>query len=550
MPGPDELTYRDYADFTGGLWQRSDDRECAPNGLLECTDCFPLPSGGLKAFAAFEPIATGFSTPPTGNTWVLGIWSMPQGGIGGFRNWFMLCIDAGANVNLYSLSGSGGSFEGFVRSLRGDAALTWTLIHTKTIASLDTGIRMVPYRTDAGGGSYFNYPTSTNGGIWESDGSTAVLRFSSTVAPFAFSVYGVWTHQGRLLTLTDEGTGNQQNSIIYTDAGSSAAPSTANFLRPLGETAGAIRGLVPSEPSELLFWKGEVAVGDVQGAITAPTVRQNAYQHTLLRGFPVQTPLGVVCVIQGEGAYLWGGQGLEYISAPILGDGMGGTPVSTEDDDAGVDQTSDLIGATFSAWRGQYACVTGQLGAYEHWVFFNNGYVLDSRTGAWFTQTSAPGARYWGADQRRRLMFVSCNTPFSVQASQPFPPAMYFSQMGESNWIPMHEMSYTLPLIESVGQRTNLREIEYDVTTYNAESTLTVEATSADGTDNVTLGPYTLGNTRPDSVRITVPGHPQEWYKVRTVLKSNRPQEEAPSVSKMRVGTQPSTRNPVNKVSG
>lgn len=548
MAGYDEYEWREYQDFSGGLWERGNDRECAPNGLLECTDCFPQPWGGLKAFAAFEPIATGFSSAPVGSTWILGIWSMPQGGIGGFRNWFMLTIDSVATVRLYTLSGTGVSVgESFVPSLRGDPVTTlqWALIASQATVSLDTGIRMESYRSNAGGGSYYSFPASSSGGIWEADGATANLRFASTVAPLQQSVYGLWTHQGRLVTVTDEGTGNQQNTIVYTDAGSTAALSTANTLRPLGESAGVIRGLSPAEPSELLFWKDEIAFGDIQGAIVAPSIRQNGYQHLRVRNFPIKTPIGVVSVVSGEGAYAWSGSGVDHISPSILGDAMGGTAISSEDDTETSATASDLEGATFSLHRGAYACVTGHLGCYEHWVFFNNGYVMDARTGAWFKQTSAPGARYWGSDSRRRLVFVSCRNSFTVQAGQPFPPAAFFSQMGETYWTPMHTYSFTPPLIESPGQKTNLRELEYELYAFNSESTITVEVSSPEGALD-TLGPYTLASDA-SSVRITVPGHPAEWYKVRTTLKSNRPGEEAPLMSKMRVGTQASTRNQVNR---
>lgn len=543
MPGLDELKWQEYVDFSGGLWERGNDRDCAPNGLLEATDCYPQPWGGIKAFCEFEPIRMPFATGPTNPAWVIGYWALNDSSS---NNHYVMTIEniAGAyTFALHRVGSGGGQIASFVSNgLRaGDpSSFTWTRIYSQAAVSMDTGIRMEAYRDSASYGAWYNFTHSTNHGVWKA--GTTAPAFSG-----AFSAYGLWVHQGRLVTVTDDGSGVQQNKIIYTDAGSTAAPSTANFLLPFGEHPSPIRALLPSEPSEFLVWKDYLNLGDIQGPIVTPTVRGLVYQHMHVRNFPVHTPVGVVSVVFNEGAFAWNGNTLDHISPQILGDPMGGTVVSSDEETGNIAAVgSDLEGCTLGVNRYDYAQVTGQLGCYEHWVFFNNGYVMDSRTGAWFKQTSAPGARYWASDPYRRLLMCSCRNSFRVNSGGfPIPDVMYFSEMGESAWTKAQTYSFTLPLIENPAQKINVREIEYELYAYNSESTITVEVTNATETLDA-LGPYSM-TSGSNTVRVLIPGHPSDWYKVRTVLKSNRAKTEAPTMTRMRVGTQDSTRNPVNR---
>lgn len=573
MPATDELTWKEYVDFTGGLWERGNDRECAPNGLLECTDCFPDPAGGLTAFAAFRPILTGWQTQggaavPT-NAYAIGVWSLPVSTLaGGVYTITVEGTTAPFTVRIWQMRGDTTSQEVSEEELDGahsNSGAGWRQLHIHSgVATIQTAIRWEIFR-DAGAfatpKAWFNFPVTSTGG-----GTTYGLYYwdQSTVAPGFittgdFPPQGMWTYQNRILTIVGESGNVQPTKIIYTDPGSTATPSSANYILPVGEVPARINFLSPLNPSDLFFMKEDALFGSIQGALTAPTVRQLGFQHLRSRTWPTRSSLGLVMVIQNEGAYVWDGQSFSHISLAITGDAMGGTPydfATTLEYTTPTAVGSDLEGAPdFAApANGQRyrQSVSGQLGAFEHWVFFNNGYMLDTRTGAWFKQTSVPGARFWASDETHQRMYVSCRNPFTTQEHLPValygypdaPYTYYWSRMGEGHWTPMHTYSFTLPLIYSPGTQTNVRELEYHVNAFNDLSTLEAEVTFLDnnGTQQtLTIDPVNLVEG-PSPVRVKVPGHPAAWYKVRTIMKSNREGVAAPSLERMFCGTQPTTR--------
>lgn len=542
MPGIDELTWREYVDFTGGLWEKNNDQDCAANGLLEANDCFPDPSGGLKAFAEFAPITTPFAAgvAPSAATNVLGVWANPG------RPPLLMTIEGPANstVRMYALSTTPSESD-----LIGNGA-EWVATLTRTdVTSINSCVRMERFRDDASGYlEVFNLPANTGtstGGIWQSGTTAGSATF--LFAPLGDRLpTGLWSHQSRLVTLNTIG-GAVDTRVVYTEPGSVAAPSTANFLLPFGEQASPIKALQPFEPSDLIFFKDEWCVGAIQGTITSPVVRQLGATHTRIRGFPTNSPIGLVFVVMNEGAYSFDGQEPKHISHAILGDPMGGVPwnATAGTFSATTDQLGDFDGAVWTVANAR-SMTTGQLGAYEHWVFFNNGYVLDSRTGAWFKQTSAPRARYWSANLFERRMYVATGTAFVSDGNRsPVPNVLFWSRMGESSWTPMHTYSFTLPLIKNAGMKTNVRELEYHLNTSNDTSTLTAEVTYLDN-DGVqqtkTYGPYDLNSIGAQKLRVQIKGAPADWWKVRTVLTSNRSGTEAPRLERMFCGTQPSTR--------
>lgn len=552
MPGSDELEWRSFEDFTGGLWEQDDDRRCATNGLLECTDCFPSPDGGLKAFAEFQPVRAPFvaGDAPTTPTWALGIWAgadpattrglfvMLMSGLTSPYTLRLVCLATAATISQSDLEGGGASW---------DATLT-----RADVTAISPAVHMESFQSASATNNYFNLPISisvgSTNGIWTTDQTTAAFSFNPGASTLLEPV-GVTVYQNRLLTIGPGLGAALHRAIWYTDPGAATIASTNNYIQP-GAAGGLVQFIQPHSPSDLIFVTRGNYIGSAQGAITSPTVREYNRTGTNIRTFPADTPLGLVMVVANEGAYAWDGQSFTHISQAILGDPMGGPSFAYTQDTLGGPDTGDscnLPGAPWAQAAGTVA--SGRVGSYEHWVLFSNGYVLDLRTGAWFKQTSAPGARYWAQDYSATRVYVTTNDRFQVDAGtlRPTPHFAYWSNMGENQWTPSATYSFTVPLIDSPSQRTNLREVEYDITTYNGDSTLTVEVTSADGTDDVTLGPYTLADSRPDGVRVLVPGHPQEWYKVRTILKSNRPGTSAPTMRRMRVGTQPSTRNPVNR---
>lgn len=587
-PGLDELEWREFQDFTGGLWERGNDRLCAPNGLLECVDCFPMPDGGLRAFAKFAPIGAAFSSSAAAvtpiapaNAHVLGVWytTVPvQAAPGGGLVCLTLQLSPNAalpgvvrwRVQIWKLSSTGDAVGGAnvytEAMLNGDGDASWVAAVSRDVAEFDSAVNAVSFRSVAAGAqTYVTFCGNTTvagesmGGIYRLGlgGSTASIIIPATRFNGNWYLHSLETHQNRLI-FTGEFDGVGDAAIYYTNAGTDTAVTTANALAPTDQ-AGQISLLSPLPPSDLVFLQQAHAFGTIQGSLTAPTIRHQAFQHLRVRNRPVRTDAGLALVVHNEGLYFWDGNTLQPASNAIQGDPMGGTPYNNSTFSEGsVDPTyakpysrtaivSDLEGAP--PFSGTFALdLSGQLGVYENWLFCNNGYMMDLRTGAWFKQSSAPGARYWASDTLERRMFVATRTRFSAALDARgggTPAPLYWSRMGESSWDAMDTYSFTLPLIESPGQRTNLRELEYDLSTHNGSSTISVEVTPASG-DVIKLGPFDLADSRADTVRILVPGHPQNWYKIRTILSSNRA-DEAPTLMRMRVATQPSTRTPVNR---
>lgn len=570
MPGIDELAWKEYVDFTGGLWERGNDRECAANGLLECMDCFPQQHGGLKAFARFEPVGAPFEQALTSSTRCYGVWDFPNAL--GARGLAALVFDYPNNtlklVSLFSTDFNQHIQFPSDQQVRGYKAQLKTIYSRTDVSLLRGAVRAEIYPQAPPPSSltymaYFSFPiNSVTPGTTNGPGLYRSILSSTNATNFAAGITtvhtagpsGVWTHQGRLMTLgSDQVTGWE--GIFYTNPGDSVF-STARLLKPAGLNPYDLAFLAGFEPSELITMKRNHSLMSIQGSITTPTVRETSYTHLTSVMYPVRSDIGLVIVTREEGAFAWTGQALTHISPQIVGSPMAGpagrrirvsefdasNPAGFTENNGSVDGWSDIdISSDVTDLIGTGQAMGGQLGALGPFIGFAAGYMLDTRTAAWFKQSTCPTARYWAVNEDSRRVFVATSTAVRTD-----PNVIYWARFDESNWVPMDEYSFTLPLILTPAQMVNVRELEYHLNAVNDTSDVRVEVTfqtNNGGTETLSLGPFSTAKG-PSAIRVQVPGHPSAWYKIRTVVRSNRKGDAAPTLERMFCGTQAGTRLP------
>lgn len=175
-------------------------------------------------------------------------------------------------------------------------------------------------------------------------------------------------HQGRALAfdagLDSRGNANFQafhnEQLYFTKANLTDLESTdaTTFGQ---EFAAGYAAVVSSNASELLCFKRTSGAYLVRGEITAPTVTRLPGIPAVgnLRHTPAVTPLGVVFLVQKQGAWLWNGGELA-------------TRMSTNLDGDFYEVDSDF-------W--DYA---GRLHFFSELVYFPNNWVLDWQRGSWW----------------------------------------------------------------------------------------------------------------------------------------------------------------------
>ena len=521
MASFDELVWTEYSDFTAGLYERGTDRSCPPNGLLECQDCYPQASGGLRATGVWQAMTT--TNIPT-NGYILNVGSVRGGGP---ENLYILVLVAnagGAGSHTFELFKLTGTYSGG----------SWTLLGSVTgFPSWWFGNRMTLFRV---GGSlqsgtnsaYFNlYGNTTKDGVYKTDGSTVAQAFAA-LAPTDVSAY-----QSRLLYTQNAG------PIWFTSVGSDGTPSTANGLFPYEEINTNIRCMTPFSPSDLVVHKTNVGVFDIQGDLTSPTVRQMAFTHVNVQMYPAQTDQGLAWTLYADGVYIFDGANWNPISQPIIGCPM--MPNYPGSDDIFGNTPHPGEPSVTSLGFG----VTGQSCFSQYFLYAGQSYIWDIRTGGWFKITipeSASGtASHFVFENVEPTEYIVHSRNLSMQTGR---HPLWFMEANENDLTRATSYSYTLPLIYNQGQQTTLRELEYQLNAFDTSSTVTVTVTHVDATGaqvSETIGPLTIAGSGPQKMRIGIDGHPSDWWKVRTVLASGT-SAEAPMLEKMFTATDPATR--------
>lgn len=520
MASFDELTWKEYSDFTAGLYERGTDLSCPPNGLLSCQDCYPQVEGGLRASGVWKAMTT---TNLPNDGYILAVEGIFGGGPAGLYVLVLIANAGGAGNHTFQLFILTGSVTGG----------SWTSLGTVTgFTSWWFGNRVSLYRTGASLTSgvtdiYMNlYGNTTKDGIYKSDGSTLAQAFAAK-APTDVIAY-----QSRLLYTQNVG------PIWFTSAGVDTAPTSANGLFPYQEFGTNMRCMFPFSPSDLIVEKRAIGILDIQGDITAPTARQMTFKnHDNVLMYPAYTDQGLAYTMYEDGVYVYDGSNLNLISQPILGCPMQPNYFGSD----------DIIGLVPHAGEPSVSSlgfgVPGRSESYEYFLYAGQAYVWDTRTQAWFkitvpeasTSGTASHFTYYNTTPRQ---FIVHSRNLSMQTGR---HPLWYMEANEGDLTRASSYSFTLPLIYIQGQRTSLRELEYEVDVQEANSTLSVSILDSTGT-TTNMTAVTLAATGPQKVRVHVGLTSMEWYKVTTTLASATT-KEAPILTKMYTGTADATRS-------
>lgn len=559
MPGPQDLQWTAFSDFSGGLLKRTSDRECPQNGLLEATDCYPQPRGGLRSFARFEPVShTGLPT----NSLIFQLQKLrppfPQGKLYAA----VLALNAEATgihtFSIYSMD---------VSTLSAIQTGTWNQdsVH-HLVTAIDPSIQLLSYRTagtaagitTAGLGYrvYYNLPVaqststaSTGTTMYDTQGifrlgSTVVtdtassgfmltVQSSANIGSGASTANPLWpgsmaVHQARLLhTATFD---QLHNRVYMTSQGGDTG--TTDFFDPIGEKAGSVTWLEPGPAGYLVLAKSERSVMIVQGDMLNPTIREMAITHNYLQSFPVTTDIGTIYMVQDDGVFAFTQGGSQSISPNFYG-----TPMNP-----------GLYPATFNiANSDSIKLLTPTIAG--DFLFMGNGYVRDMRTNAWFQSSYLPASKHHTTDSSFFRVFTAANTVYT--GNNVVLNHGYFLENQDTTvttWNPSSTYSFTLPLIYSPHRQTSVREIVYEVDAFFKGSSLRTQVSVGykDRDEKVVFDKETdIGGSGPQQVRVGGIGAKGDWVRIRTEMRApgNHPAPcEAPFVERLFVGTQPATR--------
>lgn len=546
MPGPDTLQWTEFADFSGGLWERKSDRECPQNGALELTDCYPQQRGGLAAFARFEPVS---QTGLVANSVILACkWARPPFPQGRLRL-ATLEIDAIASgvhrFRVYSMA---------VNTLDSIKTGTWNVdMSLDNVTVCDPSIQIVEYRdgtmgyrcwvntpiaqsTAAGSTGTTNY---LNQGVWRlgataaststaSSGSTRRIKTTqqaggiSSNAPLWYGALA--SHQARLMyTVTFD---QLHNRIGMTSQGGQIG--TTDFVDPLGEKAGALTWMMPSQSDYMVAAKSQVGALVIQGAFPNPTNRQTNFSHNYLQSFPCATDAGVFYMAADDACYMAGQSAPQNITPNFYG-----TPMNP-----GLYRNASGDSNFFNVANSDNIKL-GQPALGGDFLFAGKGYVMDMRTQAWFKTSYLPDAKNFTTDTAFFRTFASDNTIYT--GSNQVLRYGYFLENSDTTtdtWNPSPSYSFTTPLISNPHQQTQVREIEYHIDAFKSGSTIKVEVYTPSG--QAFERTYEVPTTGPQKVRCSGIKAAGAWVKIRTTIASDPKHgapNEAPLMERMLVGT-------------
>lgn len=547
MSGPESLQWSEFADFSGGLWERASDRECPQNGLLEATDCYPQPKGGLKAFARAEPVS---QTGLVANSVILGVWWLrppfPQGRL----RLAALELNAEATgvhtFRIYSMA---------VNTLDQIKNGTWNADHTTNLVTvIDPSIQMVAHRDSVMGyRAWFNLPvaqspstsstattryttqgiyrlgdTSTASGPGSTVSSGSERRVGSSQLKDLTSQAAWWPgclapHQARL---TWTFTFNQlHNRVGMTTQG--AQSGSTDFIDPLGERSGAVTWMQPFQSDYLVAAKSQVGVLVIQGAYPNPTVRQTNFTHNYLQSFPCPTDQGVFYMAKDDACYLASQGPPQNITPNFYGTPMNPGHYPGDFNIANSDNTK-----------------LGQPTLAGDFLFAGKGYVFDTRTQAWFKSSYIPDAKNHTTDTAFFRMFCSDNVIYT--GSNQVLHHSYFLENSDASvetWNPSPSYSFTLPLISNHHQDTEVREMVFHLDAFKPNSSVTIEAHTPKG-QVFPPKTYHIEKAGPQKVRCPLQAK-GDWVKLRVTVSSDPKQpapNEAPYIERVMVGTAPDTR--------
>jgi hypothetical protein len=442
MPVDTHLQWNEIRDFSGGLWNRNGQLG-PPNAFVQMDDCFPAPSGGLKAW--FKP--TTFTTSGIADTT-------------NERARFLHCHEnvdgAGNNVN-YLLTYK--SSDGICRLYEMNEVASQTTWHNiKTFATgSDPSYQQTCTYVDTAGNRYLAFGTGngmgTDNGLW-----TVLYNAggAGTVTKQVAGAYSVaFNYQSRLCAVLG-------SVIHFSDAGLLTNISTNTAPVDIAEGQANILMVATFSPGDLLVFKEGAPIYLVEGDLNNYTVRQmNGSKAAQIGGNNVvRGPQGVIFRAGTDGIY----------ETP---DGSMLTPLSQS-----ISQRD---------WQGEQP-----MSCHNHWLFCaTNGHIFDYDSHAWFNTTFlVTSGSVCRLPRLGGFFFVD-----NVSAS----PMLIWKIIPQDGRTDNRAETFTIktgPLRDANGRQMEIRAIQVYARSFNgATSTVTVTvngvpqtaACDASGRGNVTF---------------------------------------------------------------
>lgn len=487
-------TWLERDDFSGGMWS-STDWVIPDNGLAVMEDCYPLPSGGIRAFAKFSSYTT------TG----IGAGEEP---IGGYVEQAGNNLGTGPASDLYLLTSGHASGPRLYRIWEGDdpAPTGWTLIKqfgagTATFGDF-TSYKMAavtePYRYLA-----FNMTGagSADKGLWRipfatTQATTPVRAVTGQAGTFALPI-GV--HQDRLIF--NDAFGGAK--FWFTNPGvETVAAGSFKEVQPYTPRSGHVF-FKSFAPSDLLVAKeGSQWVlmqGDISSTTSQRTMGDVRHANTLQR--PAETEQGIVFQALMDGIYITpDGQQMNKISEAISADDL---------------------------WNDELRSQPGYLAHLDNWLFTPSGHVYDFRTGAWFSLTdwtTSASAFVLMTDKRK-----SRHRLLAFKENGAGVPQIYYFDSEESGMA--RKSDYRIkwgPLHDDSGRQIEIGEVHVVLRCYQSGASM-----------EVTINGVTRTISNISSGRTVVPAMFRErgpQLDIEIELHSNDAAIEAPSIEAIRVG--------------
>lgn len=421
MPVGNALTWSEIRDWSPGLWTKEKSL-MPPNASQTMTDCYPVATGGLRAW--FQ--SSSFTTSGIGSTTTEAPRALfAHNNIGGSsatdNDYYLITYkSADTKIRVYRLNKSNGD-------------TTWSLIKLHA-AGLDPGFISTTAYVLADGTLYFVYGlglgaggTGGDGGVW------SVKQSDGTVTQRYVSGSYVANYQSRLVT-------NVGANLHYTDPGVWTNLSTNVAPVDVGTGQAAIMFFQPFSPGDLLVFKEGAPAYLVEGDLFSYTLQQMNGAH------PVRLAGPAICV---------GPNGVIFRSAF---DGI----YETMDGSQMVPLSRALSAEEWNS--NEPMCWLNHL-----LLSGENQKIMDYDTKAWFkTSDFSSGSACIFPLQRSSSFIFTDNTPtFTIGLVEPID--------GDTS---ARTASYTwqsAPLRDPSGRQVEIREVQVYAQTFNgATSTITV----------------------------------------------------------------------------
>lgn len=460
------LTQVTFREFSGGLFELGHDRGVPSNGLLECTDCMPLPGGGLRAAWAWkEELLTNIPR----NSRVMGF----QTGRDIINNPGQL-IQAALMVGTTSTAYVGPFtlthyISAGTTALANSDTNDWNTGRTHSVNRLYP-VRFTRYYTNSLLNSwYYNVAggaTTAQAGVFRTNPDLATTVVTQVYAASSNGVLYIAPHQSRLGYVVRP---QDWDVLRFTNPSTDAAPTTTNDVTIGSYGQGDIGYVEPRFPNDLFVLKSRQAGFAVQGDVGAgPLVREvtvGGVPNRLTWG--AKTDYGMAYMTEREGVWLWpGGSQAQHLSPQFVG-----SPMTSLIWQNGADVELGGIG------------FVGALGTGSRWLFTPKGYVYDFIQGCWFRST-LPGNSvlysHWSFDPGFERIYGAGHREPGADLT------IISASTDQSTMTRSGTFQATLPIIDMAERNVELRRIEIFGQGFGQGGTWQLEITNEQGETETT----------------------------------------------------------------